>query len=425
MAAISADPQSNSEARGLVPGPAKPAGLGLIAIMALGQFGLFLALLTPVFSSLAIKIQTLVPVPEAVGALGLVSSLGAVAAFLANPVFGRISDRTTGRFGRRRPWLVLGALGLIAGLAVIATATSVAVIAVGWFFSQMAANAAYAAYNASIADQVPSSQRGKVTALVGVMVNLSILGAAYAAEFLGTRMLQLFLVPSVIGLVLVLIYVVVLPDRPLPQRPPSEGWRTVVKTFWVSPRQHPDFAWVFTSRFAVILASFMFTTFRLLFIQHQLHLDTAKSVSVMATGVLIYTIVLMVSGQIAGWASDRLRRRKAFVVMASLIFGLGTAQLLMVGSVGSFYVAEAVLGLGFGIYTGVDMALVLDVLPNPDDAAKDLGVFNIASAAPQALAPALGGALFGVSGNYGLLLGVAAGICVLGALAILPVKKVR
>lgn len=71
--------------------------------MALAQLGLFLALLTPVFSSLAIKVQDLVPEGDEVSALGLVSSLGALAAFLANPVFGRISDRTTGRFGGAGP----------------------------------------------------------------------------------------------------------------------------------------------------------------------------------------------------------------------------------------------------------------------------------------------------------------------------------
>jgi MFS family permease len=79
--------------------------------MALAQLGLFLALLTPVFSSLAIKVQDIVPTGDQISALGMVSSLGALAALLANPVFGRISDRTTGRLGRRRPWLVIGALG--------------------------------------------------------------------------------------------------------------------------------------------------------------------------------------------------------------------------------------------------------------------------------------------------------------------------
>lgn len=404
---------------------ARPWG---VTTMALAQLGLFLALLTPVFSSLAIKVQDIVPKDGEVSALGMVSSLGALAAFLANPVFGRISDRTTGRFGRRRPWLVIGALGLTVGLAVIATAQSLAVVAVAWFLSQMFANAALAAFTASVADQIPVFQRGQVAGLIGVMQNLAILGAAYAARILGTDVLLLFMAPAAVGLALVVLYVIALPDKVLPQRPPSGGGlRMVLRTFWVNPRRHPDFAWTFVSRFMVILAMFMFTTFRLLFLQDQLGLSDERAVSVMATGVLVYTLVLIAAGQLAGWLSDRLRRRKVFVGISALVFGVGTAMLITTHSVAGFYAAEAVLGLGFGVYAGVDLALVLDVLPDPEDSAKDLGVFNIANAAPQSIAPAIGALLVNTAGGheYHLLLGVAAAVCVVGALAVIPIRKVR
>jgi MFS family permease len=147
----------------------------------------------------------------------------------------------------------------------------------------------------------------------------------------------------------------------------------------------------------------------------------------MATGVLVYTLVLMVAGQLAGWLSDRLRRRKAFVSLSAVVFGIGTALLITTQSVGAFYLAEGVLGLGFGVYAGVDLALVLDVLPDPEDSAKDLGVFNIANAAPQSVAPVLGALLVNHRGGHGhhLLLGAAATVCTIGALAVIPIKKVR
>jgi hypothetical protein len=85
------------------------------------------------------------------------------------------------------------------------------------------------------------------------------------------------------------------------------------------------------------------------------------------------------------------------------------------------------MGAAFGIYMGVDLALVLAVLPNPQDNAKDLGVFNIANAAPQTLAPLLGAALIaiGAGKNYDTLYLTAAALTLLGALAIIPVKKVK
>ena len=146
----------------------------------------------------------------------------------------------------------------------------------------------------------------------------------------------------------------------------------------------------------------------------------------MATGVLIYTLALVTAGQIAGWISDRLGRRKVFIWISAVIFGIGTWMLSLAGSTSGFYWAELVIGIGFGIYIAVDLALVIDVLPNPDDTAKDLGVFNIAMAGPQTLAPAVSAALLTMGGGrYDLLLAVAAGIALLGALMILPVKKVR
>jgi MFS family permease len=91
-----------------------------------------------------------------------------------------------------------------------------------------------------------------------------------------------------------------------------------------------------------------------------------------------------------------------------------------------FLVAMAIAGIGIGIYFAVDLALVADVLPNPRDAAKDLGVFNIAGALPQSIAPAIAPAILVIGrGNYSALYVFAATCAALGALAILRVKKVR
>jgi len=117
----------------------------------------------------------------------------------------------------------------------------------------------------------------------------------------------------------------------------------------------------------------------------------------------------------------------AGALLAALVFGIGTALLITTHSVAGFYAAEAVLGLGYGVYAGVDLALVLDVLPDPEDSAKDLGVFNIANAAPQSIAPAFGAMLVDTSGGheYHLLLGAAAAVCVIGSLAVIPIRTVR
>lgn len=412
----------------LVPPPTEPARFRVIATMVLARLGIMLALSTPLTAGLTLKLQSMLPAESVVGTLGLITSAGAFTALFFDPVFGRISDRTTSRYGRRRPWMVVGSVGLVGALVVIALAPNAVVVGVGWVLGQMLGNAAVAAHTATLADQLPTQQRGRVSGAIGIAQQAAVLGAAYAAQFLGEQMLLLFLVPGVVGMLLVLAYALVLQDPPLPARPPRQpGFLLMLKTFWVNPIQQPDFGFAWLSRFLVVLANWMFVTFRLLWIQHEFELSRAEAAQILSTGVLCYTISLVVAGQVAGWLSDKVRRRKPFIVGSALIFALGTYLLVHAEDTTSFFLAEVVLGIGFGIYVAVDLALVLDVLPNPDEAAKDLGVFNIAMAGPQVLAPGIAAAIIGIGAgnNYDLMLTIAAAIAVVGALTILPVRKVR
>jgi MFS family permease len=410
-----------------IPPPTANVRPGFVVAFAFAQLALFIALLGPVMVSMAIKVTALVGPADAPTAAGLILGVGALAALIGNPVFGRLSDRTTSRWGRRRPWLVGGGIGLALCLFVIAVADSVPILMIAWFVGQLAANAAFAAYLASVADQVPPRQTATITALAGVMQNVGILAAVYLASALTENMIALFMIPAVIGVIGLTVYAVVLPDQQLRRRPPSEGLRSILQTFWVSPRQHPDFAWAWISRFLLILGSFMFTTFRLFWMQDELGLDGATAAATVASGVLIYTVTLVVVGQAAGYISDRIGRRKALVFASTALFAVGLGLLPAVTTVGGFYLVEVILGAAFGIYMGVDLALVLAVLPNPEDSAKDLGVFNIANAAPQSLAPFIGAALLTVGGghNYTLLYLTAAVATFIGAVAIIPVKGVK
>jgi MFS family permease len=98
----------------------------------------------------------------------------------------------------------------------------------------------------------------------------------------------------------------------------------------------------------------------------------------------------------------------------------------LAGSFNGFVAGMALGGLGFGLYTAVDLALVADVLPDSGSAAKDLGVMNIAGALPSSVAPAVAPAILALSnGSYGVLYAVAGACGMLGALAIFRVKRVR
>ena len=68
----------------------------------------------------------------------------------------------------------------------------------------------------------------------------------------------------------------------------------------------------------------------------------------------------------------------------------------------------------------------LTALPDHDNAAKDLGVFNIAAALPVSIAPAIAPVILAMgAGSYGVLYAVAGLCAIIGAFAVLPVKRVR
>ena len=118
--------------------------------------------------------------------------------------------------------------------------------------------------------------------------------------------------------------------------------------------------------------------------------------------------------------------KKIFVLTASIVYGLALFVIAIASDFNGFLVGMAMSGLGFGVYVAVDLALVVDVLPGRRSAAKDLGVFNIAGALPFSIAPAIAPAILAVGGgSYGVLYTVAGLCAIIGAAAILPVRRVR
>src|SRR4051812_30415201 len=411
------------------PEPTKPVTPRFVSGLVLAQLIFFVALLGPAIIGIGVKIQQIVPDDQKTSALGTVAGFGALFAVIGNVLFGRFSDRTTSRWGRRRPWIVAGTVVMTVAFTVMALGQTVPVVTAGWCLAQLGANATLAPFIATISDQVPKFQRGTVSSLLGIAQNVGILGGTYVAQLFQHHMVILFVGPSILAIGAMLLFAFVLPDQRLKVHPPRMDAREWITTFWLSPRKYPDFAFAWWSRFLITLATFMFTTFRLFFLQDELGLKPDQAPAAVTIGVLVYTIALIASGWIAGKISDRTGRRKFLVAGSTLLFGIGIVALAHVTTVSQFYMVEALMGVAFGIYVGVDLALVVDVLPNPDDAGKDLGVFNMANALPQTVAPVFGAALLSVSSvanqNYTLLLYTAGAASLLGALIVLPIKKVR
>ena len=306
-------------------------------------------------------------------------------------------------------------------------APNIPVVLVGWCIAQLFFNALLAAQVAVLPDQVPAAQRGLVSGVLGVCLPIASVSGTFLVKLFTGNQLAMFLVPCAIGGFFILLFAVTLKDRRLAKADkPTWSLREFASTFYVNPRKSPDFAWAFASRFMFVLAYAFLTTYQAYYLLDKIGSAEADVPQQIFLGTLVQSVVVVAASLIGGKLSDRTGRRKIFVLTASIVYGLAMFVIAIASNFNGFLVGMAIGGLGFGMYVAVDLALVADVLPDKDNAAKDLGVFNIAGALPFSVAPAIAPAILAIGGgSYGVLYAVAGVCAIIGAVAILPVKGVR
>ncbi|MFF3511017.1 MFS transporter [Streptomyces sp. NPDC002573] len=365
--------------------------------------------------------------------LAWVTGAGAVVSLVANPFFGALSDRTTGRWGRRTPWIVAGAAGGALSLLLLAGADGPWTMALGWCLVQLTLNAAFAAVTAAVPDRVPRLQRGSVGGWLGAAQILGVVGGtglATAAGGIGAG----YAACAVFTVVGVAPYVLWHADLRLSaaDRPPW-SWRGFLAGFWLGPRRHPDLGWAWLTRFLINLSNALVLLYLLYYLRDRIlpRGSGAGGIPVhdAEQGVLVLTAVngvtLLATVVVGGLWSDRVGRRKPFVVWSGVLMAVATAALAGWQTWTGTVVAAAVLGVGFGVFTSVDFALMTDVLPKALDRGKDLGVINIANALPQVAAPVLAAPIVTHLGGYRVLYLVAAVIGLAGAVLVGRIRVVR
>ncbi|WP_375388701.1 MFS transporter, partial [uncultured Amnibacterium sp.] len=308
---------------------------------------------------------------------------------------------------------------------------------VGLLIMGVGYTAALAVVLALIPDHVPARRRAFASGLLGITQAFAILvGVGVAGGLAKQSLAAAFIVPGVVGLVIVLIRVLTLKDRVLPKGSvPPFRWKDFISSFYTNPFKHPDFGWAWISRFLLFLGFAGIVNYQVFFLSAQLGIAPADSAGFIQRGLLAQAVALIVASLIAGLVSDRLKRRKMFV-FASAVFGAaGLTVFATATTIPQYLVGIAMVGLAQGTYYAVDLALVADVLPDRDrNAAKDLGVLSIATQGPTALIPVFaplllavpfGNMVAGSTSNYTALFLGSAVFVVLAAIAILPVRGVR
>jgi MFS family permease len=267
-----------------------------------------------------------------------------------------------------------------------------------------------------VPDRVPVAQRGLVSGWIGMPQALGLVVGAVLVTAVVTTTGPGYLLITVALLALAVPFALRTPDEPLGPGPAAKpAWR-------LDLRGNPDFAWAWGTRFLVQLGNALGTLYLLYFLTDAVHLDDPDAGLLVL--ILLYTVGMIATAMAGGWLSDRLGRRKIFVVWSGILIAIAAGLLGTWPTWPVSLVAAVLFGAGYGVYLAVDTALITQVLPAAADRAKDLGVINIATAAPQALGPILAAPIVTHLGGYPALFGLTAAVTLLGAVAVVKIRSV-
>ncbi|MFH8249961.1 MFS transporter [Microbacterium sp. B2969] len=352
---------------------------------------------------------------------GLVLAIGGVAGVIAAPVAGGLSDRTRGRTGRRRPWALGGTWLATLSLVGIAFAQGPWGVGAAWVGVSVGVAVASAAFTALIADQL-TTQRGAASAAVsssqalGIVVGVGVIVLLELGVVVGYLVLAAFI--GVVGTLAALL----LPD------PPAQGEVAAarkVRTLGerLAALRDRDFAWLLAGRLTVNIGNALGTGLLLFFLLYGLHRDASTAEDELLMLILVYTLFVVAASIVSGWISDRTGKRVPFVVWSAIVQGAASLILVFAPSLTSAMIAAALLGVGYGAYMSVGLALGTDLLPYPEDHARDLGFVNVSASLGQLIGPLLGAGLVALVGGFWLLFLVGGVLSIVGGLMTYAIRS--
>ncbi len=355
--------------------------------------------------------------------LSLITGVAVLFALVGNPIGGALSDRTQLNFGRRRTWIIIGTV--LGGMCLmgIAFATKLWMVLAFWCGAQAFYNFSMAATTALIADQVDESKRGGASGVVslagfiGVLVGLALMNALSSM----TLVIRFAMLVG-ISLILSLICCILIKESKVIYKKAQEEKKPFkITSIYPSPRKYPNFTWAWITRF-FIFAAYSYSVYNVIIFERRFGFSEAQVSEKMLTLTAVSTLFTVIASLLGGFISDKLRKQKLFVMLSAFIVSVGLVIVAFSSNFNMFMFGSVVIGMGFGIYLAVDLALNTRILPSQKDAAKDLGIINIAATLPQSIVPVFAPVVLAGWGFVGFFL-LFAGFAVVSGLAVGPIPE--
>ncbi|MFF0156004.1 MFS transporter [Streptomyces sp. NPDC005263] len=397
----------------------------------IASFGGSLALMVPLSYSLALRISDLAPGHEE--QLGYVTGSAQFVYLVLSPMIGVWSDRTRSRLGRRTPFMIAGSVLGMVGLLGVALAPTVLLVGLAWAVGMIGWSTTGQAIQNVQADRVPEEQRGRISALTSVMTQIApVLGIGLAYTVASSTLL-VFLLPGLLGAVLVVLFPFFKPEGDSRALVHTGGvtLRNLVTSYGFNPRKYPDFGWNWLGRFVFFMGLYFNTTFGTFFYAQRLDMPV-KEVAGIVAAIGVIGVLAATGGAIGGgFLSDKLGRRKLFTLIGSALFVVGAVTEAFAYSLPQLIVGAVVMQLAIAVFSAVDLAIVFAVLPDRAQAGRYLAVVAFSQKIPSALAPLIAPLVItvGATGgqkNYTELYLMGAVLALVGGLIVkFKVKSVR
>lgn len=400
-----------------------------ITVWTLAQLGLWASLLTPANVGLALRVADIAPDNKDF-IYSTISCIGAIVAIFSNYLWGYLSDRTTSRFGMRRPYMVGGAIGSLAGATLMGTALNIPQLFVGWLVLQFSANAAITTFLAVIADKVPASQRGIASGFSGMCRTLGVLTGTFIIKVIPDNLVLVFVLPACVFILFTLVFLMMFEDKKLAR---SEAMPVRVgEIFGVFgmiyrrvKREH-TFGWTLGSIFLLQCTIAVGQTYLVYFASDYVHVPRGEITTVAFYAVLIMNAFSCLTAPVAGYVADRIDSRRKVFKFSSVFLAAGVVSLLFFPNLHGYYTGYALIAVGFGVFEGLFIAVATTSATDKQDTnvGSDLGIINMAVSAPGIILTFSAMLLVsaGVGANYVFLYG---GSGLLSLLALFTIGRIK
>ena len=403
-----------------------------ISVLVFGISGLWISLNSIV---LPIRLLDFVPLSMKNSYLGYMTFTGLVLAMVMQPIVGAISDRSGFRWGRRRPYILIGVLMALLFLPGIGLWATYAVVFATYCLMQISTNTAQGPFQGFIPDLVPEGKRGLAS---GVKSAFEILGGAgvtrLAAYFMdryssgGEEQWLWITLGTLFAILLVtlLITLLTVKEEPGIRRPAPPLFTSLIKSFKIDVKQSPGFVWFLVSRGLMVIPGIALQTYILYYLMDVVGATNPARIAADLTITVGAGLIVVV--YFAARLSDRVGR-KPVLYASGAIGSAGIVLLFFAKSYPQILASGALIGIAMGAFLGTGWALATDMVAKGEEA-RYLGLTNLAMAGGSALARLLGPVIdffntFSTNLGYSVMLLICFVCFVAGSLVLLKVKVVK